>query len=535
MSPFNPGTANLAPIMSTGLQEQSQFDPVGHTISLRDVLAQTAQRQAETGLVSAEAQQRQRDLQNAALIRTNLPGLLDSSKGQYDDTVRQGLMKAGVDPEAVEKVIGAKFSNDEAVARTQELQSAAQNAQQQAAKATADLQNQARLHGSALAYKIQQSGYDPSVATAAITDLEKSDTNWAKTGAGQQMLQLMSQDPNGFKAKIDSMVANPDFQAQQAGIESTKAETKRTQAQTTVFEQQAAQTKASLEAMQQFLQNPKATLGAGGAIDQIIDPKKYADLNARTKARVQAAYAMPGTIQDKVSAVKEAIQQGSAAIDRIEEQTNPAVRQAKIADDVSRAVQTQKAIAAMTPDALAAVTNPQLRQQASTNFEKASNDYADKVGAARQLGDLIDQAQSGNKAAPGIIPIATVRGYLNRVNSQELRSVSDSSGNAYDRVQGFLDKYTEGQPIPPAVLKDLKTIATGMETAASRTYNFKVQVNNRTTGSKFQPITLEDASAPAARPRTAKPAYTKGQSVMYQGKAHTIQDITPEGKLVLSP
>lgn len=349
MSPFNPGTANLAPIMSTGLQQQAQADPMGHAITLQDLIAQTRQRQAATALTTAETQQRQRDLQNAALIRQNLPGLLDTSKGQYDDSVRQGLMKVGVDPEAVEKVIGAKFSNDEAVARTQELQATAQNAQQEAAKAQADLQNQARLHGSALAYKIQQSNYDPSVASAAITDLEKSDSNWAKTGAGAQMLQLMSQDPQGFKAKIDAMVGNPDFQAQQAGIQSTQAETKRAGAQTAQIEQQTELTRQNLQAMQQYLNNPQATLGPGGVIDKVIDPKKYPDINQRVKGRVQAAYAMPGTNPEKVSAANEAIQQGAAAADAMDRATNPDL----LNFDIKKAGATAKA----TAEAQASVFN----------------------------------------------------------------------------------------------------------------------------------------------------------------------------------
>ena len=103
-------------------------------------------------------------------------------------------------------------------------------------------------------------------------------------------------------------------------------------------------------------------------------------------------------------------------------------------------------------------------------------------------------AQSGNKAAPGLIPIAEVRQLVNRLNRHELQSVSSSAGSAYDRLQGFLGKYTEGQPIPPQVLSDTKAISQIMQQAARRTYEYKVQLNRQIYGSKAQPVDLDNGS-----------------------------------------
>jgi hypothetical protein len=183
--------------------------------------------------------------------------------------------------------------------------------------------------------------------------------------------------------------------------------------------------------------------------------------------------------------------------------SNPAVREGKVAEalavkravlplEVQGEVNKQLALARISPDAFAPVQDRASRQAAITNYEKDSKEYADKVGAAQQLQDFVAAAQSGNKAAPGLIPITAVRGLVNRVNRQELESVSGSAGSILDRIEGKIGSLKEGQPIPPDVLKDLSSIGKTMASAARRAYEYKVQVTNKTYGSKATPIDLKE-------------------------------------------
>lgn len=157
---------------------------------------------------------------------------------------------------------------------------------------------------------------------------------------------------------------------------------------------------------------------------------------------------------------------------------------------VNAEVQKQVQLAKLSPDAFGGIADTRSRTAAQTQYEKDSKDYADKIGAAKQLQDFVAAAQSGNKAAPGLIGIAELRQLVNRVNRQELEAVSGSAGSAYDRLQGMLGKLTEGQPIPPAVLKDIASISRTTEQAARRTYEYKVNVTNQTYGAKAKPIDL---------------------------------------------
>ncbi|MCU1340140.1 MAG: hypothetical protein JWO19_5721 [Bryobacterales bacterium] len=130
-----------------------------------------------------------------------------------------------------------------------------------------------------------------------------------------------------------------------------------------------------------------------------------------------------------------------------------------------------------------------------SNYEKDSKEYATKVSAARQLKDFVSAAQPGNKAAPGLIPMSEVRTLVNRVIREELEAVSSGAGSAWDRLQGKIGSLTEGQPIPPEVLKDINTITGVMENVARRNYEYNVKITNQTYGSKAQPIDLPQTSA----------------------------------------
>ena len=185
----------------------------------------------------------------------------------------------------------------------------------------------------------------------------------------------------------------------------------------------------------------------------------------------------------------------------IDKATNPAIQNAEVSravrtqgallpGEIQKSVQTQVALAKNSPEAFGAIVDPAARHKAEDQYEKDSSDAADKVAAANQLKAFVAAAQSGNKAAPGLIPIAAVRQLVNRVSSKELQSVSGSAGDLVDRVQGKISGLTAGQPIPAEVLKDISSISDLQRQAAKSTYAQKVDIANKTYGGRHSRLIL---------------------------------------------
>ena len=239
-------------------------------------------------------------------------------------------------------------------------------------------------------------------------------------------------------------------------------------------------------------------------IDQVMPPTSDFGKQYNKQAKAWAAQAQqmgvdPEKIMTAISSMSAETRRPAIAA-ATEAATGPG--------KIQQAVAVEKAKAGLSSDAFASVVDATERHKAEASYESASKEAGDKIAAARQTQDLIAAAQGGNKAAPGLIPLATVRSFVNRVNAQELQAVSGAAGSAMDRIQGWINKATEGQPIPPDILRDLSTIANIQKDAAKRAYKFKVDVLNKTYGSKVQPMELESESAPAAS-AAAVPANVK--------------------------
>jgi hypothetical protein len=252
--------------------------------------------------------------------------------------------------------------------------------------------------------------------------------------------------------------------------------------------------------------NP-ATLGA--KVDALIDPVKYPQANrdARAAGALAAQSGDPAKIGEAVQHVYDQ-QVGdiakAKALVPVEVAKSVATARATAPVEIQRAVDTQIALAKNSPDAFAGIVDPFARHQAMTQYAADSKEYADSVAASRQLGDLITAAQGGNKAAPGVIPIQELRGFVNRVNATELRAVSSGAGSLLDKLQGFVNGAAEGQPIPPDILAATKQIADLQERAAVRKYDLKLQFI-RQQGGKVEGIKLPD-SQQASYQKTAKDA-----------------------------
>jgi len=150
-----------------------------------------------------------------------------------------------------------------------------------------------------------------------------------------------------------------------------------------------------------------------------------------------------------------------------------AVATAEIPARVEGAVKTQKALAAMSPDAFAGIADASARHTAQTDLDKIATSYTDTAIGAQRLLDTIHAAQSGNKAAPAAVIIEQARSLIgnNRLNQQELKNVSVQAGSLADKIEGWIGKHTEGQPIPADILRDTASLAAITKMAADRSWD----------------------------------------------------------------
>lgn len=226
------------------------------------------------------------------------------------------------------------------------------------------------------------------------------------------------------------------------------------------------------------------------SVDSIIDPVKYPDQNKIAKAEAAAALKATGDPKDAAEVVRR-VADGILDVKK-EDLMRPgkvqtAVETAKATApiEVGKAVQTayatigakvkeqvdaQKALALNAPGSFSGIIEPSARHAAEQEYDKATDAYHDKAMAAQNVKSLIDAALSGNKAAPALIPIAELRTFVGRVNRSELQGIS-GAGSSLDKLQGWLEGKTEGQPIPPDILKATAQIADIQQKDASQRYD----------------------------------------------------------------
>jgi hypothetical protein len=86
------------------------------------------------------------------------------------------------------------------------------------------------------------------------------------------------------------------------------------------------------------------------------------------------------------------------------------------------------------------------------------------------------------------------------VNAQELRQVGVNAGSIVDQIQGYIDGKLKGQPLPPALLKDMAAVSQGQEIAAKRTYAGRLAANKAAFGASPPAIDIDAVYANAAQP-----------------------------------
>lgn len=512
--------------MGSPLEVLANYNPTGFALANQQRQAQLAQTQAQTGAIASEVAGRQaltqeqliknqlaqRDLQDRDIMQRALANTDGSVEKVTDYALKNGISAPGYFG-----LQGQIISHKQAL----------QNLDLTSLKLEGDRND---LIGGAF------SGYQSKPQAERTAD----DWNAARQKAVSLSPDLDANLPAAGRVPTDSDLAVPIGLVNYHGKQ-VKETLERAQASEAISKGKESDVKAQREQM--LLDAWKKAQQAPGSmryqfIDEQIPPGKSAAHAALNQSARSAYDSMLGAGAPPENAVK-AVEPFATRAAEIDKETNPAILGARRASEIQTRVGTQQALAATAGPAFSNIADAAARGRAETAYQKDSEEYADKVGAARQLRDFVAAAQSGNKAAPGLVPISEVRQLVNRVNRQELQSVSSSAGSAWDRIQGKIGSLTEGQPIPPDILHDIGVISGVMENAARRTYTNKVAVTNNTFGSKAQPVTLPEtpATAPMAPTPAVQPAakFQKGDTVMYQGKAHKVLEIKPNGRLVLEP
>jgi hypothetical protein len=132
--------------------------------------------------------------------------------------------------------------------------------------------------------------------------------------------------------------------------------------------------------------------------------------------------------------------------------------------------------------ALQAQIDAENRRESFTEAQAGRKELTDKVetpyqtarASSNTLRDVVAAAQAGNKVAGSLqsleTTMAAIRAQgLNRINTAEI-GVTANAGSLWDRLQGWVGKATEGQPVPADVQKDMLQFADILDKAAYQKY-----------------------------------------------------------------
>jgi hypothetical protein len=324
----------------------------------------------------------------------------------------------------------------------------------------------------------------------AIGNLQASGT-FKRAGIDPSKIPQTITDPaqlNAFQAQIGGALAAHE---KALADKKTIAETQKNAADAQLTQQKADLQKQFVD---QFKSNPQA---GPQIINKIIDPKLDPATNQSYNGALQAAMGLGD--MDAAAKLIEAASSHAASLNaklnpRVADmEVNTAARkaQAEIGPHVSEAVQKQLAIAKTSSDALAGIADPTIRRQAEQGFEKVSMDAMDKYSDAQKLQDFVKAAQSGNKAAGGLIPLVELRQIVNRVNNREMQAAG-VPGDLADKAIAVVDGWTKGVPQSPEGLKAIADLSVVSQQAALRRYRGQVGVIQGVYKAKnLQPIDIQ--------------------------------------------
>jgi hypothetical protein len=168
--------------------------------------------------------------------------------------------------------------------------------------------------------------------------------------------------------------------------------------------------------------------------------------------------------------------------------------------------------------------DPKLRVQATTNAQKAADEYSKAVESTGNMQSIIDLARSGNKVAyayaptTGVLTINTAQG-VKRVNMPEIKSYG-GAGSAMDQIEGWFGKQTSGASIPADILKSMEEVNKSISDSAAKNYDTKLGSINQNYHANFKPsVKAATSGGTATAPHGGQ--YKAGDTRVIDGRTYT--------------
>lgn len=281
-------------------------------------------------------------------------------------------------------------------------------------------------------------------ATTAATRLELETPELQAKGALAQAKANLAKDPSSFVAQVDSLKL-PDATAQR-------------------------------------LKSQLSFLVSRGQVDEALKVLDQGAQDANAPGKAAAVEAATAPIRTQAE---------------IDKETNPRVLAAR----TQQAVTTAKALREGDNPALAGVP-PAAVASATSAATKLDLDYAKAKASADSIETVLKLAGAGNKAAGanaslvGVGAVNAVNG-IKRINSAEIAQYG-TAGSLLDKIQGKLQDWTEGQPIPKDVLNDMRALHTALRQSSYQQYTDGLNSINQRYGAKFGPTAPNPIAADPA-------------------------------------
>jgi hypothetical protein len=234
------------------------------------------------------------------------------------------------------------------------------------------------------------------------------------------------------------------------------------------------------EAKVAMIQNPT---DYSAAVDKVIDPAKYPELNKRTKSQMEFADQIKAFDPEAPAKI---LGQSASEIDTIERETDPRV----IAARVQQTVQTQRGL--YGGGAVSGVA-PHLVAPATAEATKLGTDFATFEGQLKNLKTSLASAKTGDEVAAQFAPIAITLGSnafygTHRFSPTEVEALKDV-GSVPRQINSWLDKHATGT-VNPDSLKEFQSLVDRLGEAKYSTYKNGLNVVNKNYGSKFDPVDM---------------------------------------------
>lgn len=457
-------------------------------ILLGDAQAQQQERLAQAQNLQLKAQLQQRNLQN----QSYLSAAFRDAEGDPEKT-KQLARQYGADVTAIDafdeahqklidqRIAAGKSQNELAIQQHDQARAGLEQIRQ-----IPDEQQKAQAYQQWLAGPAKQ--YLNPQEFAAWTQTHPQYTNDADLGMMSAALNTGSKVAEEANKRIEAQT-----KATEAGTQASREarEAERQAAELPGIKADAQRKQMIAKAVEDAQKDPMA---GSSAIDAALPPNVDALSNSAYKAAWSAAMRV-GNV-DGAAKIVEAAANHAASISPAKQQfgVNEAVAKAqaeapiKVAESVAQAK-------AMNGTGPTSNVPPHLAPTAIAAYNKAGQSLATAQTAAEEVQKVLDAAESGNKAAGANVPLVGV-GALNavngikRINSAEIHQYG-TAGSLLDKIQGKLQGWVTGQPIPKDVLDDMRDLHKQLAEGAQVKHEREIQSINQSYGSSFQPMKFE--------------------------------------------